>query len=259
MIFWEYYKAFCTATGHKCGCKSAKELLLNSTSSDNWCSIINDMKDNTIKGYIRKDRNIASGFAKSLLENLDKKRLSRYIKECTDGDTATICEAFKLYCPEITKESAIVNMIDLFEQTLKETVQKNYARKENTESDITVKDKNEMRSIVTNIQKYLEQTSTAAMRLRLQKTFGDVDSVKQKEAIYHQYNQDFMEQNEKLRYYASVYSKIKVIRKIVDSYELLDFKRTFERKGQSVFVSPDPRIEEYKGYLDKLLQLLHNY
>ena len=125
MTFREFLVAFGKVNQKGPGIRFAQTVLLEATGCDqNFESILTNTPKDIISSYFRSDRNIASPFAEEVLSYFSQKRnrnqFRQFIKEqCqTEEQLQSLCKAFKPYCPQITKETAINTVVAQFELML---------------------------------------------------------------------------------------------------------------------------------------------
>lgn len=276
MTIREFIDALCKVEQCNYSLDYAKEVLRAATDSDTTFSENLDAIDESkIRSYLRKDRNLSVDLASEIRYRIDestpndeddsdcdicmpKRDLFRNMQVflldmlCKEGARSRACTAFQKWRKDISEQNAVDVIAELFEQLI-DDILKGAPLK--SKSAVSVKDRKEILNIIVDIR--LSMDAILEKACDMLEVFGE--GKPQSQTDFDDKYRQFCKLNQSLSDYAIIYpDKLEIINEALRLFKLLDFSVRFQNREGEVRIEQDPRIEEYRQCLDKIILLIHN-
>lgn len=276
MTIREFINALCKVEQCNYSLDYAKEVLRAATDNDTaFSENLDAIDESIIRSYLRKDRNLSVDLAHEIRYASDESisndeydpdcdiympkrdlfgNMQVFLLDmlCKEGARSRACTAFEQWRSDISEQNAVDVIAKLFEQLIDDILKGAPPKPQN---NVSVKDRNEIRKLIVDIRLSMDSLIENAGGM----LWGSEEGKAHSKADFDTDYKTFRELNQYLSDYATIYpDKLEIINEALLLSKLLDFSVKLQVREGTVCLVQDPRIEEYRRYLNKIICIIFN-
>lgn len=265
MTFRDFIQALCNATGEEFGPATAQTFLLTVTQ-DRFEATIDSIKPSTFNSYLREGRNLSKRFACEIEADYMPAELKDYLNGISKGrgGKQRLCDAFREYCRDIEPKNAIKQIVELFEQMLREAKQgrrtraKAASKKDKLETAMP-KDTEKLGFLLDELTVRFAELYADYLRARAAYDYALAGEKKVLDDGVVQKHHTFYSLNDRLFSFVYRYPDFTDLNTLYDLGKLLmlDFFRPWNGAGNSVIPADTP--DDYQKMLARVKKTLSDH
>lgn len=215
--------------------------------------------------YRNTDRRSLHPIAEIMIDqdDIDREKFKRFLEKYIQYfSREKLLENFQKYLPNTNKDSLFDDMTAAFVEIIQEAAAEPDMRRkcpapvsaENGQDKnvISSDDRCNIKKIITQLFRTVDKLMDCSIRLLV--NMNELDDENRR--VFEKCLDEFMEQNAELYLYAACYPHLTILNQIHTLANILDFSAKYEVTEQGLMIQHDPKIEEYRQYLQQFARLI---